>query len=478
MQKNAEQAQAFRGIPSIDAILSDQRLAPCIERLGREKAAGLAREAVEGLRDALHTGGGPTDRESLQSQAVAEVLGSAERERQRGTRRVINATGVVIHTNLGRAPLSQLAAEAAGRVGGNYSNVEFDMDTGGRGRRGEHAERLLCELTGAEAAAIVNNCAAAAFLVLSVHAAGREVVISRGELVEIGGDFRVPDVLARSGAVLREVGTTNRTKIADYERAINDSTSMLLRVHPSNFKIVGFTASPTNSELAATAHEHGLIFYEDAGSGALVDLGEFGLHDEPVIPRSLNDGADIVTFSGDKLLGGPQAGLIVGKRDLIDDIRCHPLYRALRAGKMTYAALEATLDAYRRGTHMEDIPVLRMLSMQRDELKARADAFIARAGIAATSVRIERVSGHSAVGGGSAPGVQPKAELISITGETHSADGIKSLLRANDPPIAARIEDGRVLLDLRTVEPADEDHIIAALKRVAAASDSASQSGA
>ncbi|MBA2379572.1 MAG: L-seryl-tRNA(Sec) selenium transferase [Blastocatellia bacterium] len=475
MHNDLSAQEAVREIPSIDLVINDSRIAAAASEHGRDAVAGCARIAVEHLRTRVIDGNLKADRTSLLSSAVAEVLEILYRADFKMVQHVINATGVVIHTNLGRAPLSAAAAEASARAGRNYVNVELDIATGGRGKRGHYAEELLCELTGAESAAIVNNCAAAAFLVLAVHAAGGEVIISRGELVEIGGDFRVPDVLARSGAHLREVGTTNRTKTADYERAIGDQTKMLLRVHPSNYKIIGFTESPANRQLAEIANTNGLIFYEDAGSGALVDLSAYGLQDEPLIRRSIEDGAHIVTFSGDKLLGGPQAGLIVGDKELIETIRRHPLYRALRAGKMVYAALGETLRAYHRGTHFEEIPVLRMLAAGSAELQQRADDFVRILGDRLQSgshLMVNRITGSSAIGGGSAPGVQPEAALIALTSDVLHADEIKHRLRCNKPPIVARIEDDAVLIDLRTVTRDEEDSLAEAVFRLVDSSGS------
>jgi L-seryl-tRNA(Ser) seleniumtransferase len=357
-----------------------------------------------------------------------------------------------------------------------YCSLEYDVSSGRRGRRGGWAEDLLCRSTGAEAAAIVNNCAAAAFLVLTSLACGREVIISRGELVEIGGDFRIPDVLEQSGAELREVGTTNRTKLSDYAKAVNDRTGMLLRVHPSNYRVIGFTERPEAAAIARLAREKGIVFYEDAGSGALIDLSEFGLGEEPVIARSIRDGVDIVTFSGDKLLGGPQAGLIVGRTDLIEKVRRHPLYRALRAGKLVYGALEATLESYARGRAFAEIPVLKMIAADQALLDRRVRAFADRlkpqlAGRAELSVTI--VDGNSVIGGGSAPGVQPEATLLAIASKGMSAAEIERRLRAFDPPVIARIEANQVLIDLRTVDASDEDLLSKAIVSVNTGTDAA-----
>ena len=314
---------------------------------GNERASSIAREVIDKMRADVTAGSLP-DRASMLEKAEALLESEWTRSRRRAQQRVVNATGVIIHTNLGRSPLSEAAAKAVLDVAGGYSTTELDLESGKRGQRGGFSEELVCQLTGAEAALIVNNCAAAAFLVLTVFATGGEVIISRGELVEIGGDFRIPDVLEQSGARLREVGTTNRTKLADYEKAIGDNTRLVLRVHPSNYRVIGFTSAPTMLQLAELADSRGLLIYEDAGSGALLSMEGSGIRNEPIVGESLASGADIVTFSGDKLLGGPQCGIIVGKRDLIESLRKHSLYRTLRVDKLVYAALQATLDSYLR----------------------------------------------------------------------------------------------------------------------------------
>ena len=383
-------------------------------------------------------------------------------------RRVINATGVIVHTNLGRAPLSEAAIAAITEDASGYCTLEYDIETGKRGRRGAYAESLIAELTGAESALIVNNCAAAAFLVLSVLAAGREVIVSRGELVEIGGDFRVPDVLAQSGAVLREVGTTNRTKIADYEKAISENTGLILKVHPSNYRIVGFTAMPSVEELADLAHRHEILLYEDAGSGAMLDLSEYGLDDEPVISRSIAAGVDVVTFSGDKLLGSAQAGVIVGREEIIDRFRKHPLYRALRTNKLVYAVLEATLDAFHRETAVREIPVLKMLSATVEELEQRTGRFAERLSENAgdRGLRLEIIRGNSVIGGGSAPMAQPKTALITLQHEELSAAELERSLRLSTPAVIARIVEDKVVIDLRTVSEREEDELFGVLTKL------------
>lgn len=458
-------------LPSIDELLQADAVAAMSAEFGSGRVKSWARLAVEHLRADLMNGKGTEaiSKAGVAAQAV-EHIGQLRDEFSRSLLSgVINATGVVIHTNLGRAPLSENAKRAIAETAAGYCTLEYDIATGKRGKRGRGAEELIASLAGAEAAVIVNNCASAAFLTLTALAAGSEVVISRGELVEIGGDFRVPDVLARSGCILKEVGTTNRTKLADYEKAIGENTAMLLRVHPSNYRIIGFTSSPGNAELAALAREKGVVFFEDAGSGALVDLSQFGLGDEPLISRSVAEGADLVAFSGDKLLGGPQSGIIVGRRELVEIIRRHPLYRALRPDKLTYAALEATLLAYERGTHFEEIPVLRMLSMPEAEIEQRATAFAnaLRGKLPeGRSVDVDVVRGESAIGGGSAPGVNPETTLVALAGRGTSADQIERRLRLGNPAVIARIAEDTVLIDLRTVRPEHEKELLAAILAV------------
>lgn len=458
-QRRDDNNAVLRGLPSVDELLRTARAEEMIRSSGRAHVTNLARLAIAGTRaDAL---AGNISGE-LTRAAERALVNIAESESLQGLRRVINATGVIIHTNLGRAPMSADARDSLLQAAA-ATNLEYGLETGKRGRRGSRVEQLLVGLTGAEDAIVVNNCAAAAFFVLKVFGSGGEVIISRGELVEIGGDFRVPDVLEQSGAALREVGTTNRTKVVDYERAIGKRTKLLLRVHPSNYRIVGYTATPGVAELATLAKKHKLILFEDIGSGALVDLRKYGLTDEPVVSHSIKAGADIVAFSGDKLLGGPQAGIIAGRAELIGTLRKHPLNRALRVDKLALSALEATLDAYERGTALEDVPVLVQLSLSAAEIKRRAEALVKKLG--RTSLNIGIIAGESAVGGGAAPNVHPKTFLIAITHKTLATDEIERSLRLSDPPVIARIDGGRVLIDLRTLEPRDEQYVITALKK-------------
>ena len=466
----------LRALPAIDALLRTEAAQVLRVRVGAARLARLARAVVAELRAEIQKGyvqedGGADEllRGALLAEAERRLAQFAAREAHAGVRRVINATGVVLHTNLGRAPLSEAARRALAEEAAGYCALEYDLRTGGRGRRGARVEELLAELTGAEAALVVNNCAAAALLTLTALARGGETIVSRGELVEIGGDFRVPDVMAQSGTSLVEVGTTNRTRLSDYERAVSAETRLLMRVHPSNYRIVGFTAAPALAELAALAHEKGLPLYEDAGSGALVDLRHYGLEGEPLVRESITAGADVVSFSGDKLLGAAQAGLVVGRAALVEILRKHPLYRALRADKLALAALEATLEAYRREAHESEIPTLRMLAITAEEIAARARALrqMLQEQTGTSVLRCEVIAGESAIGGGAAPTTHPPTTLLALTHPRLSADALESALRASSPPVIARVADGRILLDLRTVAPSEESELIAALAPLA-----------
>ncbi len=383
-------------------------------------------------------------------------------------REVINATGVLIHTNLGRAPLAASAARRAAAVAAGYSNLEYDLERGTRGHRHVHAERLVCALTGAHAATVVNNNAAATMLVLAALAAGREVVVSRGELVEIGGGFRVPDIMAQSGAVIREVGTTNRTRVSDYTAAIGERTGLVLRVHPSNFRIEGFTTRPGLTELTHAAHALDIPVFEDLGSGWLGVADDTpwpdALRDEPSVRQSLEAGVDLVAFSGDKLLGGPQAGIIAGRADLVARVRQHPLMRAVRADKQTYAALEATLALWMRPGDRAEVPVVRMLLASVDSLARRAEAMIGDlVRTADGAVRARVVDGASTIGGGSAPQSELPSTLVALRSSSGSAAQLEARLRLGAPPIIARVHDDEVLLDLRTVHPDDDARVVASV---------------
>lgn len=458
----------FRVIPSIEQLLQREALRPAATRHGRDVVGGAARRAADELRALLATkdSAAPRTADAVLAWLEARTLAIASAHARLSLRRVINATGVIVHTNLGRAPLAAVAMAHA-RLGEGYSNLEYDLERGERGHRHVHAERLLTALTGAEAALVVNNTAAAALLTLAALAAGREVIVSRGELVEIGGGFRVPDVLAQSGARLREVGTTNRTRASDYAAAIGDRTAAILRVHPSNFRMDGFTERPPLRELVALARSFAIPLVEDLGSGWLgnVDAATSALADEPGIRDSLSEGADLVLFSGDKLLGGPQAGLILGRRDLIDCLRVHPLMRAVRVDKLTYAVLEATLALWAEEPSRIQLPVYRMLTMTVEDIDRRARTMVDRLS-ASPEVRATVIDGESATGGGSAPGQTLPTRLVTLTVRNESADSLLGRLRQLEPPVIARIADDRVVLDLRTVQPDEDDPLAAALGRL------------
>ncbi len=448
----------MRAIPSIEQLRQRPKLLALEPTYGRAAIVDALRAEAAALRAESADGKSPDEVVNAIESAAIERLTS---ECAPSLRRVINATGVIVHTNLGRAPLARAAAGRVAELSAGYTNLEYDVAVGARGRRDIHAERLLCRLTGAEAAVVVNNNAAATLLVLAALATGREVIISRGELVEIGGGFRVPDVLAQSGAVLREVGTTNRTRAADYAAAISDRTALILRVHPSNFRIEGFTERPSLAELVDVAGPFDLPVVEDAGSGYLADsrlIGNAALRGEPVISQSIIEGAGAVMFSGDKLLGGPQAGIIVGRDALLKRIRTHPLMRALRVDKMTYAALEATLEEYAADRAQSTIPVAAMIAMPIEAIARRAQA-LADA-LSSMGIRASVVDGESTIGGGSAPESMLPTKLVAI--EHASPQEIERRLREHTTPVVARIENDRVLFDLRTVDPGDDKVLIAA----------------
>ena len=459
--------ERLRRLPSVDELLAHDRLRELIEEVGRPLVVVAARQTVATLRGEIRRGLAETELAVRLAHLEQEVAAETRELLGLSLRPVINATGVVLHTNLGRAPLSRAAAERVAAVATQYSNLEFDLGRGARGRRDVHAGKFLDRLLGAEASLVVNNNAAAVLLALNTLAAGGEVVVSRGELIEIGESFRIPDILARSGAKLVEVGTTNRTRLADYARAITRQTRLVLRVHPSNFRLVGFTERPALEELVQLARRKRLPLVEDLGSGLLVDLAPQGL-DEPLAAASLRAGVDLVTFSGDKLLGGPQAGILAGKRKLVEACRRNPLFRALRVDKMTYAALEATLASFLRGA-ADDVPALRMIRLTAEEIGARAETLRAElapalGGRAEVSVR----AGESVAGGGSTPGTALPTKLLVVAPRAMSAAELAARLRRPDasgrPPVIARVEADRVLFDLRTVFPEQEAALVAALR--------------
>ncbi len=457
----------LRQLPQIQSILVQPAISAIAERHGHSATVAALRDLLEGMRRDILAGNALSLPEFSGDGFAQMLLSTIEEAQAASLRGVINATGVIIHTNLGRAPLSQQAIAAMSHMGSTASNLEFDLKTGKRGSRHAHVEALICTLAGAEAAVVVNNCAAAVLLSLMVTAAGRNVVASRGELIEIGGSYRLPDVITQSGATLREVGTTNRTRLDDYAEAIDEGTSVLLKSHTSNFKIIGFTSAPERHELAALAQRENLILMEDLGSGVLVDLSPYGMGDEPVVADILKAGVDLVMFSGDKLLGGPQAGIIAGCRDIIDRLKASPLMRAVRIDKLSLAALEATLRLYCPPFDpFKEIPVLRMLSEPLEAVEARAQALAGALGaVAGLDVQVEQTTARA--GAGALPEHDLLSAAVTLGSAGMSADALAGALRANAPPVIGRIERDRVFLDMRTVSDADLPKIAAALNQIA-----------
>ena len=450
----------------MDELLGRPRLLALAEKAGRALVTQSARTVLANLRaqmkDETAGAGQSIDLEHIEALIVANV----EALLAPSLRRVINASGVILHTNLGRAPLSAEAAAHVVEAVTSYSNLEYDLETGERGKRDVHPSRMLANLVGAESAIVVNNNAAAVFLVLNTLSKGAETVVSRGELIEIGDGFRIPDIMAESGAVLHEVGTTNRTSIRDYERAIDERTRLLLRVHPSNFRISGFTERPSLEDLVALGRRSQIPVFEDLGSGCLADLSAHGVS-EPVVAASCSAGASIVSFSGDKLLGGPQAGIIAGKKEIVERIRRNPLFRALRVDKLTIATLEVTLRAYLRGA-LDEIPALRMIRLSAGEISKRAEKLIAQLQSLVSNpndATLRLTSGFSVIGGGSTPDQRLPTTLITVASSRHSASDLEARLRkpANATGVIARIEDDHLILDLRTVSPAEDSELASAL---------------
>ena len=467
-------ADLFRRLPSVDELLRRPAIAQLMERHGRAVVADATRQFLDGLRTEISSE--PTNESVLDSfleNALSRIEDAIETlisdSLRFSLRSVINATGVILHTNLGRAPLAQSAFAHIQEAAEGYSNLEFDIGKGERGKRDVHADRLFKRLLNVRSdvsTIVVNNNAAAVLLALNTLAEGGEVIVSRGELVEIGGSFRIPDVMTKSNAVLREVGTTNRTRIADYEKAITDKTRLLLRVHRSNFQISGFTEQPGLDELVALSKQRQIPLIEDLGSGALLDLNSVGISGETGVLDSLRAGVDVVSYSGDKLLGGPQAGILSGRSDLIGKMRSNSLFRALRVDKLTYAALEATLVEYLKGNY-DAIPALRMMRLPKTEVERRAKAV---ASVAQTDrLSVELIGGESVVGGGAAPSAVLPTCLLAVSCEGFSADQLAALLRTRFA-IIGRVEESRVWLDLRTVFPEQDERIVQALKAIAAAS--------
>ena len=438
----------LRKLPSVDRLLQEEAVAALATRWGHELTVEAAREVLEIARETIR-GGEPSPRPESLVRQLGERLAA---KLQPTLRPAINATGVIVHTNLGRAPLSAEARAAMDAVALGYSNLEYDLQAGRRGSRYVHAEELLCRLTGAEAALVVNNNAAALLLVLMAFARDREVIISRGQLVEIGGGFRIPDVMRQSGATLIEVGTTNRTYAGDYAEAITEATVALMRVHRSNFRLTGFVHEPSLGELVDLAAERDLLLFDDLGSGTLLDTVPFGLAHEPTIQESVTAGAGLVSCSGDKLLGGPQAGIILGHASAIAALKRFPLTRALRVDKTTLAGLQATLRHYLLGEATEKIPVWRMISQREASLQKRAKKWARKLG--GLGLTADVVPGRSTVGGGSLPGETLPTRLVTLAVE--SPDAVSANLRSGNPPVIARIEEDRLVLDPRTVLPEQE----------------------
>jgi L-seryl-tRNA(Ser) seleniumtransferase len=457
----------YRQLPSIDEVVRRPGLTSLVSREGLVAVTDAARAVLMSLRDEI--GVGQLDENGV-GLALSGLDGAVERRVRQALsyslRTVINATGVILHTNLGRAPLAASALEHICETAGAYSNLEFGIEAGERGQRDVHVDRLFRKLfEGSEntSTIVVNNNAAAVLLALNTLAEGGEVVVSRGELVEIGGSFRIPDVMTKSNAVLREVGTTNRTRLEDYERAISDKTRLLLRVHRSNFEITGFTEQPRLDELVGLSRRRNIPLLEDLGSGALVDLNLLGVSGEPGVLDSLQAGVDVVSYSGDKLLGGPQAGLLSGHGDLIARMRANSLFRALRVDKLTYAALEATLLACVK-SDPGAIPAIRMMRLSPEEIGRRAGEIAGK--IRSSKLAVEVLDGESVIGGGAAPSAVLPTRLLGVHAEGLSADELAARLRRSNPPIIARVEEGRVLLDLRTVFSEQDENLTQVLSQI------------
>jgi L-seryl-tRNA(Ser) seleniumtransferase len=459
----------LRSVPQVHAVLELPDTRQAASRHGRRLVTLLVRERLETLRRQVRSGAiGAADLDTAIAQLPAWIEREAASRTTSSMRSVINATGVILHTNLGRAVLPERAALRMTEKARTYTTLEYELKTGSRGSRSSHLDRVFDLLFPGKGFHVVNNNAAGVLLALNTLAEGKEVLVSRGELVEIGGSFRVPDVMRKSGCLLREVGTTNKTRLVDYERALSSKTGLILKVHPSNYRIVGFTAQATLKEVAALARRRKIPLLFDQGSGNLLDLARYGLRGEPTVQDALRDGADVVCFSGDKLLGGPQAGLIVGRRNLIESMRKNSLTRALRVDKVTYAALETVLWEHARGTAEADLPVLRMLTMPKEEVESRARRLMESIAAGnADALSLATVQGQSLSGGGSGPGEGVPTTLLAVSLRGESARGLESRLRRHSTPVIARIEEGRVLLDLRTVLPEQEPALLAALLEIA-----------
>ena len=448
--------QLLRQIPKVDELLKEAELEALLAEMPAQTVTRAVRQALEDLRrDVLE---GKIEELPGRTALCSRIAAMARKADAPSLRRVINGTGIILHTNLGRACLSEKAAQAACAVAGSYSTLEFNLATGGRGLRYTHVENLLCRLTGAESALVVNNNAAAVLLTLSALTAGGQVVVSRGELVEIGGSFRVPDIMEACGAQLKEVGTTNKTHLRDYDRAICAETKALMKVHTSNYRIVGFTETPALADLVELGHSRDMLVIEDLGSGCLLDLNQFGIHGEPTVQDSLRAGVDVVSISGDKLLGGPQAGIILGKKKYVDILKKHPLTRAMRVDKMTLAALEATLRSYEAEKATTEIPTIAMLAVSQEYLKDKAERLCAKLVAAGCNPQVVATEGQ--VGGGSVPTQMLKSFAVAMVPKTGSLDEMEEKFRLGEPAIIGRINHDRYLLDVRTLKETDFDEIV------------------
>jgi L-seryl-tRNA(Ser) seleniumtransferase len=469
--KMAAKSELYRLLPGVDELMRREEVLALVASEGRAVVTSAVREVLGRMRAEIARGSLDDNGVRLAIDGSGDAI-SRELRRELGhsLRTVINAAGVILHTNLGRAPLSEAAVDHAREVALRYSNLEFDLETGERGKRDVHVDRLFGRLlnTGEReiSTVVVNNNAAAVMLALNSLAEGGEVIVSRGELVEIGGSFRIPDVMSKSQAVLREVGTTNRTRIGDYEKAVNERTRLLMRVHRSNFQIVGFTEAPLLAELVELGKARGIPVMEDLGSGAIFDLQRVGVSQEPTISDSLHAGVDVVTYSGDKLLGGPQAGMLSGRKDLIAKIRSNPMFRALRVDKLIYASLEATLLSYMREA-FDAIPVLRFMRIPAEEIRARAEALAAELKKQSSRFTSDVIESASAIGGGSAPGTTIRTFVVALAFDGMSAQQLADALRRAEIPVIGRVEEDRVLLDLRTVFPEQDAQILGALTNLA-----------
>jgi L-seryl-tRNA(Ser) seleniumtransferase len=467
MEKKSSRTDMLKSLPGIDRMLEQTKASPFFKDIPRTVQVASIRTVIDGLRSDILGKDKTVSKETLSEANILEMVQSqAAASMSPNLKPLINATGVIVHTNLGRSNLAAQALKNLQIIGGGYSNLEFNLNSGKRGSRYSHVEDIICEVSGAEAAMVVNNNAGAVLLCLETLARGRQVIVSRGELVEIGGSFRVPDVMAKSGARLKEVGTTNRTHLRDYEGAIDSDTGLLLKVHTSNYSVVGFTANVALDELVALGKKHHVPVMEDLGSGTFVDFSKYGLTKEPTVQESIRSGVDVVSFSGDKLLGGPQAGIITGSKGVIDKIKQNPLTRALRIDKLTLAALESTLKLYRdEDMATESIPTLRMMLMPIQVIKVKADQLEERLGrVNELRLKIRQFDSVSRVGGGSLPLLSLPSKCVGIQVEGMSANSLDRLLRVGDPSIVGRIEDDVFMMDVRTIQAEEIESIAGALE--------------